>query len=57
MSTVLPSASFHFCVYFSVVVGSPYRLAGLTLRDAELMNLRVVCPSHQIVEGYTKIVC
>ena len=34
---LLPSASCNFSFYFSVVVGAPYRLAGLTPRGADLL--------------------
>ena len=34
----VPSASFPFCVYFSVVIESPYRLAGPTPRGAKWGN-------------------
>ncbi len=41
---LVPSASFPFCAYFSILVGGPYRIAGLTLRGARLKN----CPLGRI---------
>ena len=35
---IVPSASFPFCFYFSVVIGAPYRIAGLTPRGARLQT-------------------
>ena len=46
LSTVLPSASFPFCVYFSVVIENPYRLGlanspGCFLQDVPLDQIPV----------------